>query len=157
MAGGSEQCITSRPKSGQIEQNLCAAKLGLLLNRTVTGGTRHFNLRLAWGIGQETILAPHVQALVHTHTYIYGNIPFTSSNIWDLTTNLVVERAIKLARKLHAHAIMYANKLVSKKRKKRKKDYACQVWPRALRKGYLKGRAPPHRPRGRGGTEVFTS
>eukprot|EP00983_Pelagomonas_calceolata_P095068 1157960-Pelagomonas_calceolata.AAC.7 len=35
-------------------------------------------------------------------------------------------------------------------RKKEKKDYACQVWPHALRKGHLKGRAPPHRPRGRG-------
>eukprot|EP00967_Tisochrysis_lutea_P080534 scaffold110633_cov21-Tisochrysis_lutea.AAC.2 len=42
-------------------------------------------------------------------------------------------------------------------RKERKEDYACQVWPRALRKGpVLKGRAPPHRPRGRGGTEVYT-
>eukprot|EP00983_Pelagomonas_calceolata_P084528 1156373-Pelagomonas_calceolata.AAC.1 len=38
-----------------------------------------------------------------------------------------------------------------------KKDYACQVWPRALRKGLLKGRASTHRPRGRGGTEVYTS
>eukprot|EP00983_Pelagomonas_calceolata_P116495 1160311-Pelagomonas_calceolata.AAC.8 len=43
------------------------------------------------------------------------------------------------------------------KRKKKRKDCACQVWPRALRKGHLKGRAPPHRPRGRGGSEVYTS
>eukprot|EP00983_Pelagomonas_calceolata_P122167 1160882-Pelagomonas_calceolata.AAC.4 len=41
--------------------------------------------------------------------------------------------------------------------KERKKDCACQVWPRAVRKGHLKRRAPPHRPRGRGGTEVYTS
>eukprot|EP00983_Pelagomonas_calceolata_P020831 655112-Pelagomonas_calceolata.AAC.1 len=39
----------------------------------------------------------------------------------------------------------------------RKKDYACQVWPRALRKAHLKGRAPQHRSRGRGGTVVYTS
>eukprot|EP00983_Pelagomonas_calceolata_P097742 1158274-Pelagomonas_calceolata.AAC.59 len=32
--------------------------------------------------------------------------------------------------------------------KERKKDYARQVWPRALRKGHLKGTAPPYRPRG---------
>eukprot|EP00967_Tisochrysis_lutea_P055671 scaffold70103_cov15-Tisochrysis_lutea.AAC.1 len=41
--------------------------------------------------------------------------------------------------------------------KRKEKNYACQVWPRALKKGHLKGRAPPHRPRGRGGTEVYTS
>eukprot|EP00983_Pelagomonas_calceolata_P086290 1156727-Pelagomonas_calceolata.AAC.1 len=40
-----------------------------------------------------------------------------------------------------------------KRKEKKRKYYACQVWPRALRKGQLKGRAPPHRPRGRGGTE----
>eukprot|EP00983_Pelagomonas_calceolata_P093885 1157823-Pelagomonas_calceolata.AAC.12 len=38
-------------------------------------------------------------------------------------------------------------------RKKEKKERLCLPGlARALRKGYLKGRAPPHRPRGRGGT-----
>eukprot|EP00983_Pelagomonas_calceolata_P049556 1141553-Pelagomonas_calceolata.AAC.1 len=44
-----------------------------------------------------------------------------------------------------------------KKNKEREKNCACQVWPRALRKGHLKGRTPPHRPRRRGGTDVYTS
>eukprot|EP00983_Pelagomonas_calceolata_P118413 1160504-Pelagomonas_calceolata.AAC.2 len=34
---------------------------------------------------------------------------------------------------------------------------SCQVWPRALREGHLKVRAPPHRSRGSGGTEVYIS
>eukprot|EP00983_Pelagomonas_calceolata_P064149 1147996-Pelagomonas_calceolata.AAC.7 len=44
-----------------------------------------------------------------------------------------------------------------KEQKRKRKDYACQVWPRALRKGHLKGRAPPHRPRGiqRRSTRLF--
>eukprot|EP00983_Pelagomonas_calceolata_P119701 1160630-Pelagomonas_calceolata.AAC.2 len=41
--------------------------------------------------------------------------------------------------------------------KKKKKEKTTLAKPRALRKGHLKGRAPPHRPRGRGGTEVYTS
>eukprot|EP00983_Pelagomonas_calceolata_P121773 1160831-Pelagomonas_calceolata.AAC.6 len=52
------------------------------------------------------------------HRYMVGpvtlSIPLTSLNNWGLTTN--IERAIKLARKFHAHPIMYANKLVTTRR-----------------------------------------
>eukprot|EP00983_Pelagomonas_calceolata_P026566 833442-Pelagomonas_calceolata.AAC.1 len=43
------------------------------------------------------------------------------------------------------------------KEKEKRKGYACQVWPHASRKGHLKGRAALYTPRGRGGTEVYTS
>eukprot|EP00983_Pelagomonas_calceolata_P052070 1142675-Pelagomonas_calceolata.AAC.3 len=42
-------------------------------------------------------------------------------------------------------------------RKKERNTTACQVWPHVLRKGHLKGRAPPLRPRGRASTEVYSS
>eukprot|EP00983_Pelagomonas_calceolata_P033723 1056447-Pelagomonas_calceolata.AAC.1 len=46
---------------------------------------------------------------------------------------------------------------LSEKERKKERLRLPRARLRALRKGHLNGRAPPHRPRGRGGTEVYTS
>eukprot|EP00983_Pelagomonas_calceolata_P087368 1156943-Pelagomonas_calceolata.AAC.7 len=42
-------------------------------------------------------------------------------------------------------------------KRKEKQDFAVPVWPHASRSPVLKGRATPHRPRGRASKEVCSS